>query len=69
MAPDLYQCEAELSCRTSTPVVYYVTIIEIIWTPCVIIIIFTSINSNNVKKIIIFSRSIYSKKYGKKKTY
>ena len=38
ISPDLCQCEAELSCRTSTPVVHYVTVIKIIRTPCVIII-------------------------------
>jgi len=49
MAPHLCQCKAELSYRTSTPVVHYGTVIEIIRTPYVIIFIFTSINSNNVK--------------------
>jgi len=30
IVPDLCQCEAELSYRTSTPVVHHVTVIEII---------------------------------------
>jgi len=58
-APDLCQCEAELSYRTRTLVVHYVAVIEIIRTPYVIIIIFTSINSNDVKNNYFFPFDLF----------
>jgi len=56
------QCIAELTYRTSTPIVHYVTVIEIIWTPYVIIIIFTSINTNNVKNNYYFPFDLFEEK-------